>query len=92
MDRKANFKQKSGYWQGYMEEDNELQGAIVLDPEELGTIGLHKNVAILDFAGLYPSMMLTFNTCWTTKVKPGEEDPDDIIGDGCRFKRSPKRR
>ena len=87
--RKANFKQKSGYWQGYMEEDNELQGAIVLDPEELGTIGLHKNVAILDFAGLYPSMMLTFNTCWTTKVKPGEEDPDDIIGDGCRFKRSP---
>ncbi|MEL0015686.1 MAG: DNA polymerase domain-containing protein, partial [Rhodospirillales bacterium] len=70
--------------------DEELKGAIIMDPEEMGTIGLHKNVCILDFAGLYPSVMVAYNTSWETKVKEGEERDDDIIGDGCRFRRSPE--
>jgi len=85
--READFIQKTG-WQDY-DEDEELQGAIIMDPEEMNTIGLHKNVVILDFAGLYPSMMVAYNTSFETKVKPGEERDDDIIGDGCRFRRSP---
>lgn len=85
--READFIQKTG-WQDY-DEDEELQGAIIMDPEAMGTIGAHRNVVILDFAGLYPSMMVAYNTSWETKVKPGEESDDDIIGDGCRFRRSP---
>ena len=53
--RKADFKQKTG-WQDDNNDDTDLQGAIVLDPDELGTVGLHKNVVVLDFAGLYPSV------------------------------------
>ena len=87
--RKADFKQKTG-WQDDNNDDTDLQGAIVLDPDELGTVGLHKNVVVLDFAGLYPSVMVTYNTSWETKVKPGEESDDDIIGDGCRFRREPQ--
>ncbi len=85
--RKADFIQKTGWQETF---DEELQGAIIMDPEEMGTIGLHKNVCILDFAGLYPSVMVAYNTSWETKVKVGEEQDDDIIGDGCRFRRSPE--
>lgn len=85
--RKADFIQKTGWQETF---DEELQGAIIMDPEEMGTIGLHKNVCILDFAGLYPSVMVAYNTSWETKVKVGEERDDDIIGDGCRFRRSPE--
>jgi DNA polymerase elongation subunit (family B) len=35
-------------------------------------------------------MMVAYNTSWETKVKPGEERDDDIIGDGCRFRREPE--
>lgn len=84
--RKANFIQKTGWQETF---DDELQGAIIMDPEELGSIGLHKNVVILDFAGLYPSMMVAYNTSFETKVPKGQERDDDIIGDGCRFRRSP---
>lgn len=87
--RKADFKQKSGWSDSINEDDWELTGAIVLDPEELNSVGLHKNVVMLDFAGLYPSMMVAYNTSFETKVKPGFESDDDIIGDGCRFKREP---
>lgn len=85
--RKAGFIQKTGWQETY---DEDLQGAIVMDPEDLDSVGVHKNVCILDFAGLYPSMMVAYNTSWETKVKPGEERDDDIIGDGCRFRREPE--
>lgn len=85
--RNADFVQKTGWQETF---DEELKGAIIMDPEEMGTIGLHKNVCILDFAGLYPSVMVAYNTSWETKVKAGEERDDDIIGDGCRFRRSPE--
>jgi len=90
--RKADFIQKSGTprWKlDLLADEGSLQGAIVFDPEELGTIGLHKNVVIVDFAGLYPSMMISYNTSFETLVPIGEERDDDIIGDGCRFRREP---
>jgi len=52
-------------------------------------VGLHENVGIFDFAGLYPAIMVAKNASHETKVRPGEESDDDIIGDGCRFKRNP---
>ena len=75
--RNADFIQKTGWQETF---DEELKGAIIMDPEEMGTIGLHKNVCILDFAGI-PSVMVAYNTSWETKVKAGEERDDDIIGD-----------
>ena len=37
------------------------------------TNGLHLNVAAFDFAGLYPSMMISRNISWETKsVEPTE--------------------
>lgn len=88
--RKADFKQRSGWGDAIDNEEWDLQGAIVLDPEELDSVGLHKNVVMLDFSGLYPSMMLAHNTSWETKVKKGEEQDDDIIGDRCRFRKAPE--
>ena len=99
--RKAEFIQKTGWQETF---DEELQGAIIMNPAPepavrvsgdedtiyTDSIGLHKNVCILDFAGLYPSVMVAYNTSWETKVKVGEERDDDIIGDGCRFRRSPE--
>jgi DNA polymerase elongation subunit (family B) len=99
--RKANFIQKTGWQETF---DEELKGAIIMNPAPepvvrvkgdedtiyTDSIGLHKNVCILDFAGLYPSVMVAYNTSWETKVKAGQERDDDIIGDGCRFRRSPE--
>ena len=44
-------------------EKGQLQGADVMDP----VAGLHDGVAVLDFKGLYPSIMLGNNLCWTTR-------------------------
>ena len=41
----------------------DLDGATVMEP----TSGLHKGVAVFDFKGLYPSIMLGNNLCWTTR-------------------------
>ena len=44
---------------------------------------------MLDFSGLYPSMMVAFNTSHETLVPKGQEQDDDIIGDRCRFRKNP---
>jgi len=86
------------------DEEEKLRGAIVMNPEKepqerepddydvyTDSVGLHDWTVIKDFAGLYPSMMVSQNTCSSTKVRPGMEHlPDDIIGhNGVRFRRSP---
>ena len=45
----------------------EYEGAMIYDPLSEGTNGLHLNVAAFDFAGLYPSMMISRNISWETK-------------------------
>tara|TARA_Y100000004_G_scaffold75234_2_gene84558 strand:- start:12955 stop:14460 length:1506 start_codon:yes stop_codon:yes gene_type:complete len=70
--RKADFKQHTGMRMRpkdpRTDEDDKIEGARVLDPHELETVGMHKNVVILDYAGLYPAMMQAYNTSWETKV------------------------
>ena len=48
-------------------------GAMVYDPLSEGTNGLHHNVAAFDFAGLYPSMIISRNISWETTSKEPTE-------------------
>lgn len=49
------------------------QGATVLKVKK----GLYKNIVVLDFAGLYPSIMMAKNICHSTLVPLGDKTPDD---------------
>jgi len=46
-------------------------GAIVLSPKP----GLHENIAVLDFASMYPNIMITYNLSPDTYVSPKEPIP-----------------
>ena len=50
-----------------VENRQEYEGAMIYDPLSEGTNGLHLNVAAFDFAGLYPSMMISRNISFETK-------------------------
>tara|TARA_A100001201_G_scaffold726_2_gene1958 strand:+ start:3173 stop:4915 length:1743 start_codon:yes stop_codon:yes gene_type:complete len=51
----------------------DYDGAMVYDPLSEGTNGLHHNVAAFDFAGLYPSMIISRNISWETISKEPTE-------------------
>jgi DNA polymerase elongation subunit (family B) len=51
----------------------DYDGAMIYDPKDEGTYGLHKNVAAFDFAGLYPAMIVSRNISWDTKSKQPTE-------------------
>ena len=57
----------------YDQESEKYDGAMIYDPSSENTQGLHLNVAALDFAGLYPSMILARNISWETKSKSESE-------------------
>src|SRR5690242_5010745 len=63
------------------------KGAIVLEPK----VGLHDNVASLDFSSMYPSLMIKFNISPATLVT-GKERVDDVFEVpevGHRFRKNP---
>jgi DNA polymerase I len=51
------------------------RGAIVLEPKT----GLHDDVAVLDFASMYPSLMEKYNLSPDTLIKPGESIPESSV-------------
>ena len=54
----------------YQSSHDKLKGAEFIKKDN----GLYENVALLDYKGLYPSLMSGFNLCWTTKRdRPGED-------------------
>ena len=68
--RNAWWKCKTG---SKVDKREEYEGAMIYDPLSENTNGLHLNVAAFDFAGLYPSMMISRNISWETKsVEPTE--------------------
>jgi DNA polymerase delta subunit 1 len=62
---------------GAEEAEEGYEGAFVLDP----ITGFHQvPIVTLDFASLYPSIMMAHNLCYSTLIPPGEErkmDPND---------------
>ncbi|KAI5170722.1 DNA polymerase delta subunit 1 [Nematocida sp. LUAm3] len=62
---------KSGYILPDVPEDmTEYEGAFVMEPEK----GFYTDpVAVLDFASLYPSIIMAYNLCYTTLIPLGEE-------------------
>ena len=67
----------------------ELKGGFVLEPIK----GLHKNVVVLDFKSMYPSIIRGYNICPTTLIR-GENKRDDLIvaATGARFLPKTERR
>ncbi|MEM2419900.1 MAG: DNA polymerase domain-containing protein [Candidatus Bathyarchaeia archaeon] len=64
-------------------------GAIVLSPKP----GLHENIAVLDFASMYPNLMIAYNLSPDTYVAPKESVPPCGIYEapevGHRFRKEP---
>tara|TARA_R110000824_G_scaffold34623_6_gene109621 strand:+ start:4221 stop:5867 length:1647 start_codon:yes stop_codon:yes gene_type:complete len=61
---------RNAYWKaptGQRGKKVDYDGAMIYDPLSEGTNGLHIGVAAFDFAGLYPSMMVSRNISWETK-------------------------
>ena len=55
-------------------EDTTYEGATVLEP----SCGFYRcPVAVLDFASLYPSIMMAHNLCYSTLLPPGREKKPD---------------
>lgn len=57
-----------------------FEGAKVIDPKP----GLYRIVVTLDWAGLYPAIMITFNLCPSTRVRPGYDLTTDLLVQGCK--------
>lgn len=56
--------------------DIDYEGAIVQKPV---TGEIHHQVFVFDFSSLYPSIIIAFNICHTTYIKPGDDyKPDDV--------------
>ncbi len=50
------------------------EGAIVLEPKP----GIHDNVAVLDFASMYPNIMVKYNVGPDTLIRPREEYEGEV--------------
>jgi DNA polymerase I len=68
--------------------EESYEGAIVLEPRP----GIHENVAVLDFASMYPNIMVKYNVGPDTLVRSGELYSDEVYVApevGHRFRREP---
>ena len=72
----STYFMRNAWWKaptGKYTEKKEYDGALIYDPLEENTNGLHNNVAAFDFASLYPSCILARNISWETKSETETE-------------------
>ena len=60
-------------------ERKDYEGAMIYNPLDEGTNGLHLGVAAMDYAQLYPSMMIARNISWETKSTTPTEFGVDVL-------------
>ncbi len=60
-------------------ERKDYEGAMIYNPLDEGTNGLHLGVAAMDYAQLYPSMMIARNISWETKSPTPTEFGVDVL-------------
>ena len=61
------------------------KGAIVLEP----SVGLHDNVAVLDFSAMYPSLIVKYNISPDTLVNQGSDGVFEVPEVGHHFRKNP---
>ncbi len=62
------------------------KGAIVLKPE----LGIHENVAVVDFSSMYPSLMVKYNISPDTVLGEDEGEESYVVPEvGWRFRKQP---
>ena len=69
---------------GYDEVKQKVEGAFVLTPKR----GVHKNIILLDFGSMYPSIIMSNNMSPECLCGPEETDAFEI--EGVRFRKNPK--
>ena len=72
----STYFMRNAWWKaptGRYAEKQEYDGALIYNPADEGTNGLHLNVAAFDFASLYPSCILARNISWETKSESETE-------------------
>tara|TARA_R100000152_G_C6768285_1_gene193744 strand:- start:101 stop:1780 length:1680 start_codon:yes stop_codon:yes gene_type:complete len=72
----STYFMRNAWWKaptGEYAEKKEYDGALIYNPLDEGTNGLHTNVAAFDFASLYPSCILARNISWETKSETETE-------------------
>jgi len=93
--RVDSYLMKEAYKQGHLIPHRteqpyvRYQGAVVLAPRQ----GLHENVVSLDFASMYPNLMILYNLSPDTFIPRSEQTSEDacwvIEGLGHRFRKTP---
>ncbi|MFA5076857.1 MAG: DNA-directed DNA polymerase [Candidatus Micrarchaeia archaeon] len=65
---------------------NPIEGAFV----KLPAPGIYENIAVFDFRGLYPSIIISYNIDPTRLVKDGSDSEVHVSPTGARFLKKPK--
>jgi len=83
--RKARMRDYVVPTMGAREQEGKFEGAIVLEPER----DFYRDpIATLDFASLYPSIMMAHNLCYSTLLPPSENG-SVMVPDGVKVAKSP---
>lgn len=67
-------------------QENPIEGAFV----KLPAPGIYENIAVFDFRGLYPSIIISYNIDPSRIVKEGKENEVSTSPSGAKFLKTPK--